>query len=91
MWAAARNNADAVRLLIEAGADLRVRTNNKPAGRAAQMTVFLSPQPTGFTALLFAPEFYEQTALVELDGVEGDGLVHSDRTRERNILSKTHR
>ena len=54
MWAAARNNADAVRLLIEAGADLQVRTNNKPAGRAAQMSVFLSPQPTGFTALLFA-------------------------------------
>jgi ankyrin repeat protein len=54
MWAAARNNADAVRMLIEAGADLTVRTNNKPTGRAAQMTVFLSPQPTGFTALLFA-------------------------------------
>lgn len=54
MWAAARNNADAVRLLIEGGADLKVRTNNKPTGRAAQMTVFLSPQPTGFTALLFA-------------------------------------
>ena len=54
MWAAARNNAGAVRLLVEAGADLNTRTNNKPTGRAAQMTVFLSPQPTGFTALLFA-------------------------------------
>lgn len=54
MWAAARNNADAVRLLLEGGADLKVRTNNTPTGRAAQMTVFLSPQPTGFTALLFA-------------------------------------
>jgi len=54
MWAAARNNAAAVRLLLSNGADLTVRTNNSPTGRAAQMTVFLSPQPTGFTALLFA-------------------------------------
>lgn len=54
MWASARNNADAVRLLLEGGADTNVRTNNKPTGRAAQMSVFLSPQPTGFTALLFA-------------------------------------
>ncbi len=54
MWAAARNNADAVRLLVEAGADLTARTNNPPSGRVAQMTVFLSPPPTGFTALLFA-------------------------------------
>jgi ankyrin repeat protein len=54
MWAAARNHAESVRLFIEAGADVRARTNNKPIGRAAQMSVFLSPQPTGFTALLFA-------------------------------------
>lgn len=54
MWAASRNNAGAVRLLIEAGADLNARTANAPDGRAARMTVFLSPQPTGFTALLFA-------------------------------------
>jgi ankyrin repeat protein len=54
MWAASKNNADAVRLLVEAGADVTVRTENKPTGRAAQMSVFLSPQPTGFTALMFA-------------------------------------
>jgi ankyrin repeat protein len=54
MWAAARNNGEAARLLLEAGADLKARTDNTPTGRAAQMTVFLSPQPTGFTALLFA-------------------------------------
>lgn len=54
MWAAARNNAGAVRMLVEAGADLKPRTNNSPTGRAAQMTVFLSPPPTGFTAFLFA-------------------------------------
>ena len=54
MWAAARNNADTVRLLIEGGADLKARTSNRPTGRAAQMTVFLSPQPTGFTAFMFA-------------------------------------
>jgi ankyrin repeat protein len=54
MWAAARNNADAVHLLVEAGADITVRTNNKPQGRAAQMSVFGSPAPSGFTALLFA-------------------------------------
>jgi ankyrin repeat protein len=54
MWAGARNNANAVRLLVEAGADLKVRTNNPAKGRAAEMTVFLAPPPTGFTALLFA-------------------------------------
>jgi len=54
MWAAARNNGDAIRLLVEAGADLTVRTNNPPTGRAAQMTAFWSPPPTGFTALHFA-------------------------------------
>lgn len=54
MWAAARNNADAVTILIEAGADLKARTNHTQTGRAAQMTVFWAPQPTGFTALLFA-------------------------------------
>ncbi len=53
MWSAAKNNAAAVSLLLEAGADLKARTKNTPAGRA-QVTVFLSPQPTGFTALLFA-------------------------------------
>jgi ankyrin repeat protein len=54
MWAAARNNADAARVLIEAGADIYVRTNNPPKGRNAEMSVFSSPPPTGFTALLFA-------------------------------------
>jgi len=57
MWAAARNNADAVRMLVEFGADLRVRTEKKqrqPPARGYDMTVFLSPQPSGFTALLFA-------------------------------------
>ena len=54
MWAAARNNADVVRVLIEAGADFKVRTNNPPKGRTAEMSVFSSPPPTGFTALLFA-------------------------------------
>ena len=54
MWAAARNNGGVIRLLVEAGADLTVRTNNQPTGRAAQMTIFNAPAPTGFTALLFA-------------------------------------
>ena len=54
MWAAARNNADAIRLLVKAGADIGVRTNNPPRGRAAETTIFNSPAPTGFTALLFA-------------------------------------
>jgi len=54
MWAAARNNADVVKLLVEAGGDIKLRTNNAPTGRGAQMSVFLAPQPTGFTALLFA-------------------------------------
>jgi ankyrin repeat protein len=57
MWAAARNNAAAVRILLEFGADWHVRTEKKPQqtrGRGSDMSVFLSPQPTGFTAFLFA-------------------------------------
>ena len=55
MWAAAKNNGAAVRLLVEAGADLKVRTNSpSKGGRYAEMSVFNSPAPTGFTALLFA-------------------------------------
>ncbi len=55
MWAAARDNGAAVRLLIEAGADTKVRTSNPPrGGRGSEMSVFNSPPPTGFTALLFA-------------------------------------
>src|SRR5262249_53462177 len=54
MWAAARNNGDAIRLLVKAGADMNLRTNNPPRGRAAETTIFNGPAPTGFTALLFA-------------------------------------
>jgi ankyrin repeat protein len=53
MWAAARNNAAAVRLLIEVGADITVRTDNPVSGERMR-GVFNSPPPTGFTALLFA-------------------------------------
>jgi ankyrin repeat protein len=42
-------------VLVEAGADINVRTNSpNKGGRNAEMTVFNSPPPTGFTALLFA-------------------------------------
>jgi ankyrin repeat protein len=55
MWAAARNNAPAIRLMVEAGADIAVRTNNPvKGGRNAEIGVFTSPPPTGFTAFLFA-------------------------------------
>jgi ankyrin repeat protein len=55
MWAAARNNAPAIRMLVEAGADIAVRTNNPiKSGRNAEIGVFTSPPPTGFTAFLFA-------------------------------------
>jgi ankyrin repeat protein len=55
MWAAAKNNGEAIRVLVEAGADINVRTNSpNKGGRYAEMTVFNSPPPTGFTALLFA-------------------------------------
>jgi ankyrin repeat protein len=51
MWAASRNNAAAIRVLVEMGADPAVRTNNPAA--SARTSVFNSPPPTGFTALLF--------------------------------------
>jgi ankyrin repeat protein len=54
MWAAARNNAAAIRALAGSGADLKVRTNNPAAGGGRGNSVFNSPAPTGFTALLFA-------------------------------------
>jgi ankyrin repeat protein len=55
MWAAAKDNGPAVRLLVEAGAAIDVRTNNpSKGGRYGETSVFNSPAPTGFTALLFA-------------------------------------
>lgn len=83
MWAAARNNADAVKLLVEAGADVKARTNNKPTGRAAQMTIFMSPQPTGFTPLLFAIRSGSQeavTALLDAGADVNDTLSDGEST-----------
>src|SRR5205085_12510909 len=54
MWAAARNNPAAVKLLLELGADMKLRTSSAPSGRGERMSVFNAPAPTGFTALLFA-------------------------------------
>ena len=57
MWAAARDNAAAVRVLVAAGADLNARTNNptRLAGRTSESgNTFQAAPPTGFTALLFA-------------------------------------
>ena len=52
MWAAERNNAPAVHALAELGGDLHVRTTgpSSPPSRS----YFRSPEPTSFTALLFA-------------------------------------
>ena len=52
MWAAARNNAPAVHALAELGADLHVRTAGPPP--PPSRSYFRSPEPTSFTALLFA-------------------------------------
>jgi ankyrin repeat protein len=52
MWAAARNNAPAVHALAELGADLHVRTAGPSP--APSRSYFRSPEPTSFTALLFA-------------------------------------
>ena len=52
MWAAARNNAPAVHVLAELGADLHVRTAGPPP--PPSRSYFRSPEPTSFTALLFA-------------------------------------
>ena len=54
MWAAARNNAAVIRTLVESNADLKIRTSNPAAGGGRGNSVFNSPPPTGFTALLFA-------------------------------------
>ena len=53
MWAAARNNADAVHALAELGADVHAKTETverPPNGNR----LFYAPPPTGFTPLLFA-------------------------------------
>ena len=51
MWAAARNNAAAIRALADSGADLKVRTNNPAPGGGRGNSMFNSPPPTGFTTL----------------------------------------
>ncbi len=52
MWAAARNNAAAIEVLVEHGADVRARTPRQEP--SAGGSYFSSPRATGFTALLFA-------------------------------------
>ena len=52
MWAAARNNASAVHALVELGADIRVRTTREPPSPGR--SYYKDPEPTSFTALLFA-------------------------------------
>jgi ankyrin repeat protein len=51
MWAAANNNAAALRLLAESGAEINTKTDNPSRGRGS---TFASPSPTGFSALMFA-------------------------------------
>lgn len=56
LWAAARDNAEAVRLLVKAGAEVNARTSSttRTTRVSESGNSFLAPQPTGFTALLFA-------------------------------------
>ncbi len=56
MWAAGKNNVDAIRMLIEFGADLKLRTPNavRPSGSEDVGADHRMPEPTSFTAFLFA-------------------------------------
>ena len=51
MWAAAENNAEAIRVLAEYNVDVHAKTNNP--SRIADRTFAYAP-PTGFSALIFA-------------------------------------
>ncbi len=51
MWAAANNNAAAIQLLAEQGADINAKTDNP--SRSSDRTFAYAP-PTGFSALMFA-------------------------------------
>ena len=53
MWAAARNNAAAIHVLAELGADVHAKTQSGPR-RPRRGGNFSSPPPTGFTPLMFA-------------------------------------
>ena len=53
MWAAARNNAAAVHALAELGADIGATTDG-PELRRRGSYLFNAPQPTGFSASMFA-------------------------------------
>ena len=52
MWAAARNNADSIRMLVEFGGDIKVRTQREGAG--GRGSTFMAAAPTGFSPFLFA-------------------------------------
>jgi ankyrin repeat protein len=51
MWAAANNNADAIQLLTQYGADVQAKTDNPSASGGS---TFSYAPPTGFSALMFA-------------------------------------
>ena len=56
MWAAARNNAGVVRALIGAGAEVHTRTplREAPGEWRGRRTGFAGPEPTSYSALMFA-------------------------------------
>ena len=64
MWAAARNNAAAIHVLTELGADVHAVTD--PAIYPPNGSVFSDPPPTGFTALIFAARGGHLDALTAL-------------------------
>ena len=85
MWAA-RNNAPAVHALAELGADLHVRTTGPPP--PPSRSYFRSPEPTSFTALLFAVRAGAVDPLVCLDCYQTrPDQVRDARERDRRMAA----
>jgi len=71
MWASARNNAAAVHVLAELGADIHAATKGSEIQRRGNQ-LFNAPQPTGFSALMFAARGGHLEALQVLLDAGGD-------------------
>ena len=86
MWAAGKNNAAAIRMLVEFGADVKLRTESKmrPSSSEDVGAHHKTPEPTSFSAFLFAVRGGHMDAVRAL--LEAGADVNDKLSDGRNAL-----